>query len=60
MLSYLIGDIKFLDLVSKSVVKIEILENQTPTVIRWHPKKENVAAVGYRDGQISFVDVHTL
>ena len=45
---------------TKSIVKIEVLANSTPQVVKWHPKKENLAVIGYKSGQVSFVDVQTL
>jgi hypothetical protein len=45
---------------TKSIVKIEVLANSMPQVVKWHPKKENLAVIGYKSGQVSFVDVQTL
>ncbi len=51
------GEIKMLDLETKEIVKIEALEGQRPTCIKWHPRIESVAAIGYQSGHVSFFDV---
>ncbi len=48
---------KLLDLSTKSIVNIELLSGEVPVVVRWSPKKQTVAAVGYKSGRVSFVDV---
>lgn len=53
-----IGEIKLLNLEVKTIVNIEVLWK--PTSIKWHPRRENLVAIGYTTGQVSFVDVITL
>jgi hypothetical protein len=59
-LTILIAEIKMLDLSTKSIVNLQILEKEKPTSIKWHPRKENLAAIGYQNGMVSFIDVVTL
>lgn len=49
-----------LNLEVKSIVNIEVLKDEIPTSIKWHPRRENLAAIGYTSGRVSFVDVATL
>ncbi len=49
-----------MDLPNKSIVNIEVIKDAQPSVIRWHPKRMTVAAVGFKDGRIAFVDVQSL
>lgn len=51
---------KLVDLNDKNVITITVLEEDTPTIIKWNPKRDSVAAVGYKSGKITFLDVHTL
>lgn len=39
---------------------MEILQGELASVVRWHPRKGAVAAIGFRSGRISFIDVSTL
>ena len=48
---------KLLDLNTKSIVNMELLSGEVPVVVKWSPKKQSVAAVGYKSGRVSFVDV---
>lgn len=54
------GDIKLADLNNKAITTIEVLQNDKPTVIRWNSRRDNIAAIGYASGHVSFVDVQTL
>lgn len=46
------------DLSNKTVLEVQVDGvSDKPTVIRWHPKREGLATVGYKSGRISFVDV---
>ena len=44
------------------MVTLEVLPlaEETPSTLRWNPKRDNVAAIGYKSGKISFVEVQTL
>ncbi|CDW86163.1 wd repeat-containing protein 17 [Stylonychia lemnae] len=54
------GEIKLADLNNKAVTTIEVIKDEVPTCIKWNSKRDNVAAVGFKSGKISFVDVQTL
>ena len=45
---------------NKAITTIEVLKDQVPTVIRWNSKRDNITAIGYKSGHVSFVDVQTL
>lgn len=49
-----------MNLASKEIVTIEVIENSLPTCARFHPKRDTLAAVGHLDGKVSFVDVKSL
>jgi hypothetical protein len=48
---------KMLDLTTKTIVNMELLSGEVPVVVKWSPKRQTVAAVGYKSGRVSFVDV---
>jgi len=49
-----------LDLKTKAMLNLEIGQQESPpTVIRWSPKRPGVAAVGFKNGKVTFLDVHT-
>ena len=52
-----VGELKMLDIASKSIVNLALLAGEVPTVVRWSPKHPSVAAIGYQSGRLSFVDV---
>ena len=53
-----LGEMKLLDLNTKNIVNLEVLPGETPVVVKWCPKKPGVAAIGYKSGRISFVDIN--
>lgn len=55
----LIDEIKLLDLGSKSIVNIQVHEEWEPTCVKWHPRKDGLAAIGYKNGSVTFIDVST-
>eukprot|EP00347_Sterkiella_histriomuscorum_P001098 403373336 len=54
------GEIKLADLNNKAITTIEVMKENTPSVIRWNSKRDNIAAIGYKSGHVTFVDVQTL
>jgi hypothetical protein len=52
-----LGELKIVDLISKQIIKVEILKDSRPVVIRFHPKKANLLFIGYKSGSFAFVDV---
>lgn len=50
---------KLLDLNTKNIVNLEVLPGEIPLVVKWCPKKPGVAAIGYKSGRVSFVDINS-
>jgi hypothetical protein len=54
------GELKMLDLKTKAILNLEIGQQESaPTVIRWSPKRPGVAAIGFKSGRVTFIDVHS-
>jgi hypothetical protein len=49
-----------LDMNTKAMVNLEIMNEEKPQVLRWNPKKMTILAIGYKSGNISFIDINTL
>jgi len=54
------GEIKVLDLLTKSILKLELLAGAKPCALKCHPRKEQIIAVGFQSGEICFADIQTL
>jgi hypothetical protein len=55
------SELKMLDLKTKSMLNLEIGQQESPpTVMRWSPKRPGVAAIGFKSGRVTFIDVHSL
>jgi hypothetical protein len=54
------GELKMLDLKTKAILNLEIGQQESPpTVIRWSPKRAGVAAIGFKSGRVTFIDVNS-
>ena len=42
------------------MVNVEVIKEEQAACIRWHPKHESLAVIGYKSGRISFIDVSSL
>lgn len=51
------AEIKLLNLTTKRIVNIEVLSEEVPVVVRWHPRRDMLAAIGYQSGRVTFVEL---
>jgi hypothetical protein len=57
---YLLGEVKLLNVATKTLLNVELLKEEHPTSVKWSHKHHTLAAIGYKSGRVSFVDVSTL